>query len=134
MGSRKSKRRIPDDMYRIIKISKEALFEFIYESMIDNQECFMNVDDGTSIISCFDINWETGEFIFIARKDKGNEEDLGFPDINTQVLLSKLKDTTNTIYKDNRFIELTAEEIKIIQNGSTNSYTNDQPNINGLNC
>ena len=31
---------IPKDKYRVIKISKDALFEFIYESMIDANRIF----------------------------------------------------------------------------------------------
>ena len=44
---KKQEKTIPDGKYRVIKIGKDALFEFIYESIIDNQECFFDVSDGT---------------------------------------------------------------------------------------
>ena len=37
---KKEEKKIPDNTYRVIKISKDALYEFIYESFIDNQEIF----------------------------------------------------------------------------------------------
>jgi len=39
MGSNKVKH-LKNNTCRVIKIDKEALFEFIYEKMIDNQEEF----------------------------------------------------------------------------------------------
>lgn len=35
---------IDENRIRVIKIGKEALFEFIYEKFIDNQELYFDVD------------------------------------------------------------------------------------------
>lgn len=116
-------KKIPKNKYRIIKISEDALFEFLRESIIDSQKEFFDVSDDTSIVTCFDIDWENKSFICVARNELGEEEHLQFPDIDTEKLLLKLKDTTSTLYMDNRYIELTSTEIEDIQNGISNQFT-----------
>lgn len=115
MIKKKKEKTIPDGTYRIIKISKEALFEFLYETVIDNQERFFDVDDGTKIITAFDMDWEKGEFICAAYNDTGKPLQRS---LNTEKLMSALDNTTNTMYADNRYIELTEEEIQRIQGES----------------
>ena len=111
---------IPKDKYRVIKISKDALFEFIYESIIDCQQDFFDVTANKKgevpIVTEFDINWATGEFIVIARNVLNENEHLAFNGIDCQALLKNMKDTTNTMFEDNRYVELTLDEIKNIQN------------------
>ncbi|MDD6236881.1 MAG: hypothetical protein PUB00_05815 [Clostridiales bacterium] len=116
-------KKIPENKYRIIKISEDALFEFLRESIIDSQKEFFDISDDTSIVTCFDIDWENKSFICVARNELGQEEHLQFPDIDTEKLLLKLKDTTSTLYMDNRYIELTSTEIEDIQNGISNQFT-----------
>ena len=116
-------KKIPENKYIIIKISEDALFEFLRESIIDSQKEFFDVSDDTSIVTCFDIDWENKSFICVARNELGQEEHLQFPDIDTEKLLLKLKDTTSTLYMDNRYIELTSTEIEDIQNGISNQFT-----------
>ena len=58
-----------DDEVRVIKISKEALFEFIYEKFIDDQDLYLDVDP-LDVTNAFDINFERGEFIFCAYKSE----------------------------------------------------------------
>lgn len=108
---KKKAKTIPEGKYRIIKISKEALYEFIYESVIDHQERFFDVTDGTKIVTCFDINWDTGEFICVARNELDENEHLQF-DLDTQALMSKVQDTTGSMYVKKRYIELSEDEIK----------------------
>ena len=64
---KKIEKKIPDNTYRVIKISKDALFEFIYESFIDNQETFFDITDVTKIATSFDIDWENDSFIMVAQ-------------------------------------------------------------------
>lgn len=119
MLKKKKEKTIPDGTYRIIKIGKEALFEFLYETVIDNQERFFDVDDGTKIITTFDMDWEKGEFICAAYNDTGKPlQRMLDSDLDTEKLLSALDNTTNTMYQDNRYIELTEEEIQRIQGES----------------
>ncbi len=40
---------IADDKYRVIKIGKEAIFEFLYESFMDKLETFFDVSDSTTV-------------------------------------------------------------------------------------
>lgn len=115
MLKKENEKTIPDGTYRIIKIGKEALFEFLYETVIDNQERFFDVDDGTKIITAFDMDWEKGEFICAAYNDTGKPLQRS---LNTEKLLSALDNTTSTMYADNRYIELTEEEIQRIQGES----------------
>ncbi|MCM1365598.1 MAG: hypothetical protein NC122_08465 [Faecalibacterium sp.] len=107
---KKKEKKIPDNKYRIIKIGKEALFEFLYESIIDNQKCFFDITDETSIVTHFDMDWEKGEFICIARNEQAENEFLQC-DIDTEKLLSKLKNTTDSLYTENIYIELSKDDI-----------------------
>lgn len=102
---------IPDGNYRIIKIGKDAIYEVIREYIIDNQEDFFDVTDGTKIVTHFEIDWNNGEFICIARNEYGENEHLQC-NINTAELLSKMKDTTKTMFIDKRYVEMSEEEIK----------------------
>ncbi len=108
---KKKEKTIPEGKYRIIKIGKDALFEFIHESLIACEEDFFDVTDSTKIVTTFDIDWNSGELICLARNDYGEDEHLQC-DIDTQALISKLKDTTSTLYYKNRYIEMSEEEIK----------------------
>lgn len=82
---------------------------------------FFDVSDVTSIVSHFEINWETGEFIYIERTELEENEHLQFPDIDSQLLISKMKDTTSTLYGPKRYIELDKEEIIDIEKAVKNS-------------
>ena len=108
---KKKEKTIPEGNYRIIKIGKDAIFEVLREYIIDNQEDFFDVTDGTKIVTHFEIDWNNGEFICIARNDYGDDEHLQC-DIDTSELLSKLQDTTETMFIDKRYVEMSEEEIK----------------------
>ncbi len=111
---------IPDNKYRIIKISKEALFEFIYESVNDKQDILFDVEaeknGGFNISIHFDMNWDTGEFIAIAGNDsEGGTLFSQFDEIDSKLLIENMKDTTGSLYNENPYIELSLDEIKKIQ-------------------
>ena len=105
-------KRIPDNKYRIIKIGKEALFEFLYESFIDNEEKFFDISDGTTIVTSFDIDWDKGEFICIARNELPEGiEHLQF-DVDTTELLTKIETTTDSLYSGGkRYIEVLKSDV-----------------------
>ena len=107
----KNKKTIPEDKYRIIKIGKDAIYEVLREYIIDNQKNFFDVTDGTKIVTHFEIDWNNGEFICVARNEYGENEHLQC-NINTEELLSKMKDTTKTMFIDKRYVEMSEEEIK----------------------
>jgi len=109
---RKNKKKIPDGKYRIIKIGKEALTEFIYDSINENAKRLFDVNDETSIVKCYDIDWEKGELLLIARNEYGENEHLQF-DFDTEEIFKKIKNTATTLSTDDKcYIELTEEEIK----------------------
>ncbi len=105
------KKTIPDDKYRVIKIGKEAVFEFLYESFKDKIETFFDVSDMTTVVTAFDIDWDKGEFICVARNEMSENEHLQM-DVDLQKLLSELETTTDTLFKNNRYVELSKGDIE----------------------
>ena len=115
---RKKKRQLEKDRYRIIKLSKEALWEFIYESVLDKQEVYFDLSDGTEITAHFDINFETGDFVALVRNSVDDEpmKGLRIPDgIDLQGLLERMEDTTSSMYQPDRYKEYSLDEIIALQ-------------------
>ncbi len=106
------KKKLDENSVRVIKIGKEALFEFIYEKFIDDEEIFFDVDL-IDIISTFDINFERGEFICcVAKAEDADGKILRLPEeIDLQQLMENIPDTTSTMFADNRYKEFTKEEL-----------------------
>jgi len=100
------------DKYRIIKISKEALYEFIYEKFIENQEEYLEVN-ALEVMNSFEIDFQNGNFIFIAHKSEDeNENIIPLPKaIDLVKLMDKMEDTTSTMFSKDRYIELSLKEI-----------------------
>ena len=102
-----------DNVLRVVKIDKEAVYEFIYENFIANQKELFGVNS-SDVINNFEMDWEKGEFIFTAYKQEGAEgEIISLPkEIEIKELLKKLPFTTDSvlsagqIYKDYTFEEL----------------------------
>lgn len=107
---KQNKKTIPDDKYRVIKIGKEAIFEFLYESITERVETFFDVSDSTNVVTGFEFDWDKGEFICIARNEMSENENLQI-DVDLKELLSKLEVTTDTLFQNNRYIELSKSEI-----------------------
>ena len=61
-----------DNVLRVVKIDKEAVYEFIYENFIANQKELLGVNS-SDVINNFEMDWEKGEFIFTAHKRKDAE-------------------------------------------------------------
>lgn len=102
------------DRVRIIKIGKEALFEFIYEKFIESQEEFLDVKS-TEVSDFFDIDFENGQFIFCAIK---SEDEFGnfltMPkSVNLQNIMRNIPDTTDSLFSPNcrLYKEFTKEEL-----------------------
>lgn len=110
---KKTEKKIPDNTYRVIKISGHALFEFINETFLDNQEKFFDISDCTKIVSSFEMDWENNSFTIVAQNVTDD-----FPygkDIDVGKISKVICDTTDTMYADNRYIELTQEQLDAIQ-------------------
>lgn len=107
---------IEQGRFRVIKISKEALWEFIYESIIDKQEDYFDIKDITKIISHFDINFETGEFICLLKGFDETPDSFGLPEgIDLQLLLKNMEDTTSSLFQSERYKEYSYDELRSIQ-------------------
>ena len=104
-------KRIPDDKYRIIKIGKEALFEVICEFIKEKEEDFFDVFDATTMVKSFAIDWEKGEFICLARNELDEDEEHLQFDVDAYKLISKIEDTTDTLFAPDRYIEVPKSEI-----------------------
>lgn len=102
------------DKARVIKISKEALFEFIYEKFIESQEDFLDVAP-TEVSDWFDIDFENGQFIFCAIKSQDESGNfLTMPKgVNLQNIMKNLPDTTDSLFSPNqcRYREFTKDEL-----------------------
>ena len=106
---------LKEDEVRIIKIGEEALFEFIYEKFIDEQECYLDVEP-VSVTDSFYIDWENRQFIFCAYKSENEKGDfLKLPEsIDLETLIRKIPDTTNSMYSGNRYKTFTKNELEDI--------------------
>ena len=98
---------------RVIKIGKEALYEFLYENMISEEENLLQVS-ATEVMNHFAIDWERGEFIFMAHPaEDADGELISLPkEIQPETLLKVLPVTTESllkrgkVYRDYSFEEL----------------------------
>ncbi len=109
----KSKKRVMNENdVKIIKIGKEALYEFIYEKFVEDQEQFLDVDS-LDVSDTFYMDWENGQFIFCAHKSEdANGNFIRFPEeINIQKLIKNIPDTTTSMFSDDRFRKYTKTEL-----------------------
>jgi len=104
---------LTNDEVHVIKIGEEALFEFIYEKFIDDQDIYLDVDP-LSVTDSFYIDWENRQFIFCAYKTEDeNGELLEFDErIDIEKLINKIPDTTESMYSSNRYKKYTKSELE----------------------
>lgn len=109
---KKQVKTINQDSVRVIKISKEALFEFIYENFINDQDVFLDADS-SEISSVFDIDWENGQFIFCGYKSEdSNGNFVKLPnEIDLMKLMKNIPDTTDTMFAENRYRDYAKDEL-----------------------
>ena len=102
-----------ENTVRVIKITKEALYEFFYENIISQEESLLQVS-ATEVMNSFAMDWERGEFIFMAHKaEDADGELISLPkEIQPEILLKALPETTDSllgrgkVYRDYSFEEL----------------------------
>ncbi len=102
-----------DNVLRVVKIDKEAVYEFIYENFIANQKELLGVNS-SDVINNFEMDWEKGEFIFTAHKQEDAEGKItSMPEeIEIQELLEKLPITTDSVLSaDQNYKDYTYEEL-----------------------
>ncbi len=110
----KNGRKLDENSVRVIKIGKKALFEFIYENFIADQESLFDVD-ALDVTDCFDIDFERGEFIFcVSKSEDSSGAFLQLPEeIDLQQLMRNLPDTAESMFVPNKSIykEFTKSEL-----------------------
>ena len=104
---------LTNDEVRIIKISEEALYEFIYEKFIDDQDTYLDVDN-LAVTDSFYIDWENRQFIFCAYKSENESgQILELPEsVDLEKLIKKIPDTTSSMYSGNRYKIFTKNELE----------------------
>ena len=110
---KKKKQPVNDDEVRVIKIGADALFEFIYESIIDGQEAFLDVDP-LSVTDSFYMDWENRQLIFCAYKTENSKgELLKLPEnMSFEKLMKRIPNTTESMYAPNRYRKYTKAKIE----------------------
>ena len=109
-----------DNVCRIIKINKEALFEFIYENFINQEESLLDLETKVGISHHFKINCKTGEFIFLAHNGEDAEENIiPFPkNRDIKKVMNRLPETTDSVLNSTKnYKELTFDELRSLSNG-----------------
>ena len=99
---------------RVIKIAKEAIYEFLYENMISEEENLLQVS-ATEVMNSFAMDWERGEFIFMAHKaEDADGELIPLPkEIQPETLLKTLPETTESLLKRGKvYQDYSFEELK----------------------
>lgn len=88
-----------DGNFRVIKIGADALFEFIYESFIDEQGRIFNVKP-VDVSDYFYFDRETNNFIFCVSNtyDKNGDVQRLSDGVDLSVLVNKVPDTTESMY------------------------------------
>lgn len=116
------------DKYRVIKVDKYAVWELIYEEVNEKIESYFNISDTTRVVNHHYIDWETGDYMcLISKLKKPNSMELD-EGIDLAKLCENMEYTTDTLYKDDtlykasRYVELTLDDIKEIQNGGNQIY------------
>ncbi len=104
---------LTNDEVRVIKIGEKALFEFIYEKFIDDQDTYLDVDN-LAVTDSFYIDWENRQFIFCAYKTEDeNGEFLKLPQsVDLEKLINQIPDTTESMYKSGRYRIFTKKELE----------------------
>ena len=107
---------IPTGKCRVIKISKEAIYEYLRECVTEDAEVLFGIPDSTAVVSAFDIDFERGEFIAFVRPVDQDDEiastvKLMADPIDTETLMREMPDTTDSLFVSGRFAEIDDKEL-----------------------
>ena len=98
---------------RVVKIDKEALFEFIYENFIAQEENILDLESKVGISNNFAIDWKSGSFIFTAH----DIED-GSLNVDLDKLLQKMPATTDSaLVPGVKYKDFSIDEIRAMAEG-----------------
>ena len=101
------------DEARVIKISREALFEFIYEKFIESQDDYLDVK-ATDVSDFFEIDFDRGDFLFCAinsEDEKGNFRTLP-KEVDLKKVMQHIPDTASSMFQiEPRYRAYTIKEL-----------------------
>ena len=112
---------------RVIKIGKEALYEFLYENMISEEETLLQVS-ATEVMNHFAMDWKSGEFIFMAHQaEDADGELIPLPkEIQPETLLKVLPETAESLLeRGNVYRDYSFEELKELCGENEDNEDND---------
>lgn len=96
---------------RIIKIDKQAVFEFLYEKFIDDIDLYFDINKKSNVTQSFIQDEETGDFLMLVRNDSDVLKN-GIITPNLETLNKKLSTTTDSMYtSDKRYIEMSIDDV-----------------------
>lgn len=104
-----------ENICRIVKIEKEALYEFIYENFVTNQEDIMDVNP-LEVMNTFAMDWDRGQFIFCAHRYEDEQGNIvPFPnDIDLRQLLKKMPSTARSVLQETPYKDYTFDELRTL--------------------
>ncbi len=106
---------------RILKISADALAEFIYRKISESKDAYLDISRG-DISDSFAFDKSRGQFIYCAySKDKKFPED-----INLCRLMDNFPDTTESMLSDSKkYREYTFDDLKILSDNAASVKRNE---------
>ena len=118
-----------ENTVRVIKIGREALYEFLYlyENMISEEETLLQVS-ATEVMNHFAMDWESGEFIFMAHQaEDADGELIPLPkEIQPEILLKALPETAESLLeRGNVYRDYSFEELKELCGENEDNEDND---------
>lgn len=109
---RKYYTKMKDDEVRILKIGRDAIFEFLYETLLGEEDRTFNVDS-LKVYNKFAMDWESGEFIFAVCNEPKDEKAKSFcENLDAEKLIKLIPDTTDTVLKDKPYKSYNTEELR----------------------
>lgn len=109
---RKYYTKVKDDEVRILKIGRDAIFEFLYETLLGEEDRTFNVDS-LKVYNKFAMDWESGEFIFAVCNEPKDEKAKSFcENLDAEKLIKLIPDTTETVLKDKPYKSYNTEELR----------------------
>ena len=106
-------KKMKQDEVRLIKISREALFEFIYEKFIESQDDYLDVK-ATDVSDFLEIDFDRGDFLFCAinsEDEKGNFRTLP-KEVDLKKVMQHIPDTASSMFQiEPRYRAYTIKEL-----------------------
>lgn len=94
------KRRLNKGEARVIRIGKDAIFEFLCETMMEKGCMYFDLHDLTKVT--FQMNWNQNDNEFTCVVCNREEEDT----VDVKLISKEVELTTDTMFRKNRYKEI----------------------------